>query len=272
MTLMLSTPHLSIGLRLAFRARFAWLAGGSLLVMAVTAYLASQFSGRQPATVALDIGLSAIRLLMPLVLALMTQELLSREFDRRYFLNTLSYPHPRYILLLGRFIAVSVLTLGLLLVLAGTLALLVWLISKGYAQGTPVALDQRYLLTIVFLGLDLLVLTAVATLLVVAASTPSFVLIGTLGFTLVARSFGTIFELLTINTGVVSDSDSYRSGIGLLGYLLPDLGALDVRMIALYGKLEFLPADWPWLVLSGLMYMVVLLALAVWTLQRKRFA
>ncbi|EXF46236.1 hypothetical protein BAY1663_01293 [Pseudomonas sp. BAY1663] len=88
----------------------------------------------------------------------------------------------------------------------------------------------------------------------------------------IARSFGAITELLTRNTMVVGDAESYRSGITLLSYLLPDLGALDVRMVALYGKLEFLPADWPWLVLSNLTYTVGLLALAVWVLQRKRFA
>lgn len=265
-------PDFLVGVRLALRARYLWLAGCSLLVLALSVLLTAQFSGRQPATVALDIGLSVMRLLLPLVLVLMTQELLSREFDRRYFLNTLSYPHPRHSLLLGRFIAISALTLGLLLVLAGALTLLVWLIGQGYAQATPVALDHRYLITIGFIGLDLLVLTAVATLLAVVASTPSFVLIGTFGFMLVARSFGAIVELLTRNTTVVSDAESYRSGVGLLGYLLPDLGALDVRMVALYGKLELLPADWPWLVLSSLTYTVGLLALAVWALNRKRFS
>ncbi|MHB0850401.1 ABC transporter permease [Stutzerimonas nitrititolerans] len=269
---MLFSPSFSIGLRLAFRARFAWLAGGSLLVLALTAFLAAQFSGRQPATVALDIGLSVVRLVLPLVLVLMTQELLSREFDRRYFLNTLSYPHPRHSLLLSRFAAVAILTLALLLVLAAALALLVWLIGRGYAQATPVALGSHYLITIGFIGVDLLLLTAVATLLAVVASTPSFVLIGTFGFMLVARSFGAIVELLTRNTTVVSDAESYRSGVGLLGYVLPDLGALDVRMVTLYGKMELLPTDWPWLLLSSLIYTVGLLALAVWALQRKRFA
>lgn len=202
----------------------------------------------------------------------MTQELLSREFDRRYALNTLSYPHPRHSLLLGRFIAVAALTLGLLLLLAGALATLVWLIGHGYAQDTPVALDYHYLVTIAFIGFDVLLLTSVATLLAVIASTPSFVLIGTFGFMLISRSFGAIVELLTRNAMVVGDAESYRSGVTLLSYLLPDLGALDVRMITLYGKLELLPADWPWLVLSNLAYMVGLLALAVWALQRKRFA
>lgn len=268
---MLLSSNSSTGFRLAFRARFGWLVVGSLLVLAIAVFLSAQFSGRQPATVALDIGLSVIRLLLPLVLVLMTQELLSREFDRRYFLSTLSYPHPRHGLLLGRFIAVSTLTLGLLLLLAGALALLVWLIGQGYAQASPVALDHHYLITIGFIGLDLLVLAAVATLLAVVASTPSFVLIGTFGFMLVARSFGAIVELLTRNSMVVGDAESYRSGVSLLSYLLPDLGALDVRTIALYGKMELLPADWPWLVLSSLTYIVGLLAVAVWALNRKRF-
>ena len=128
------------------------------------------------------------------------------------------------------------------------------------------------MITIAFTGLDLLLLSALAVLIAVLASTPSFVLVGTFGFMLIARSFGAITELLTRNTMVVGDAESYRSGITLLSYLLPDLGALDVRMVALYGKLEFLPADWPWLVLSNLTYTVGLLALAVWALQRKRFA
>ncbi|MDH1540041.1 ABC transporter permease [Stutzerimonas stutzeri] len=267
-----SSSSTSTGFHIAFRARFGWLCAGSLLILILAAFLAAQFSGRQPTTVALDIGLSVMRLLLPLVLILMVQELLAREFDRRYFLNTLSYPHPRHSLLLGRFITVALLTLGLLLVLAAALALLVWFIGKGYAQATPVALGSHYLITISFIGVDLLLLAAVATLLAVVASTPSFVLIGTFGFMLVARSFGAIIELLTYNTGAVSDTESYRSGLGLLGYLLPDLGALDVRMVALYGKLELLPADWPWLVLSCLVYTVGLLALAVWALNRKRFA
>ena len=238
----------------------------------LAALLSAQFSGRQPATVAMDIGLSVIRLLLPLILVLLTQEVLSREADRRYFLNTLSYPHPRHALLLGRALAVAALTLGLLAVMACALATLVWLTGQGYAQSTPVALGKNYLITIGFIGLDLLVLTAVATLLAVVATTPSFVLIGTFGFMLVARSFGAIVDLLTRDASVIGDAESYRSGVNLLSYLLPDLGALDVRMIALYGKLELLPADWPWLVLSSLAYTVGLLALAVWALQRKRFA
>lgn len=259
------------GIRLALRARFLWLAGGALLVLVLAAWMAAQFSGRQPATVALDVGLSVMRLLLPLAMVLMVQELLSREFDRRYFLSSLTYPRPRHGLLLGRFVALLGLMGGLLLTMAMALGLTVWWIGREYAQGTPVELGQHYVLTVAFVGVDLLVLTALAAFLAIVASTPSFVLIGTFGFMLVARSFAAIVALLTHDSTLVADAETYRSGVGLLGYLLPDLGALDVRMVALYGKLEFLPADWPWLVLGSLAYAGAFLALAAWALQRKRF-
>lgn len=268
---MLYSANLSTGFRLAFRARFGWLAGGSLLVLALAAWLSAQFSGRQPATVALDVGLSVMRMVLPLILVLMTQELISREFERRYYLTSLTYPVPRHAFLLGRFVVILALTLGLLLAMGAALAALVNFIGRGYAQGTPVTLGLPYLTVLGFIFLDLLVLTALAVFLAIVASTPSFVLIGTFGFMLMARSFAAIIELLTRNAFVVDDAQSYRSGVGALGYLLPDLGALDVRMIALYGKMEFLPADWPWLLLSSLGYAGGLLSLAVWALNRKRF-
>ena len=268
---MMYSSDIPTGFRLAFRARFGWLAGGALLVLALSAWLAAQFSGRQPATVALDVGLSVMRMILPLILVLMTQELISREFERRYYLNSLTYPAPRHALLLGRFIAILLLSLGLLSAMGLLLAALVNFIGQDYAQGTPVALGLPYLTVLGFIFLDLLVLSTLAAFLAVVASTPSFVLIGTFGFMLVARSFAAIIELLTRNAFVVGDAQSYRSGVGALGYLVPDLGALDVRMIALYGKMEFLPSDWPWLLLCCLGYAGGLLALAVWALNRKRF-
>jgi ABC-type transport system involved in multi-copper enzyme maturation permease subunit len=234
--------------------------------------LAAQFSGRQPASVALDVGLSVMRLALPLVMVLVVQELISREFERRYYLSSLSFPSTRAHFLLSRFASTIVLCLAVLLVWSVALALTVSILSQGYEQATPVALGWHYVVTVLFIGLDMLLLLALATLLAVTASTPSFVLIGTFGFMLVARSFTAIIELLTRNTYVVGDAEQYRAGVGLLGYLLPDLGALDVRMITLYGRMEFLPQDWPWLVLSSLGYCVGLLALAGWALNRKRFA
>jgi Cu-processing system permease protein len=259
-------------MRIARKANFFWMAAGLLLVVALSTVLSAYFGARQPATVALDVGFSTIRLLVPLLIVLLVQELLSREFDKRYYLSSMTFPRGRRSLLFGRFAAVLAILLGLLLALGLLQVSLVQAIGGVYPQATPVGLGQPYLITIAFIALDLLVLAALATLLAVIASTPSFVLIGTFGFMLVARSYGAIIELLGSQAGLVSDAENYRAGLGVLGYLLPDLGALDMRMLALYGKPDFLPVDWPWLLLSNLAYAFALLALAVWALQRKRFA
>lgn len=269
---MLISCDLLNAVRLAHKAKFLAMAVGTLLIVALAALLSAYFGGRQPVTVSLDVGFSVMRLLMPLLIVLLVQELLSREFDKRYYLGSLTYPRARGRLLFGRFFAVLVMVFGLLLALGLLQILLTTLIANLYPQATPVALGQPYLVVIAFVALDLLVLTAMATLLAVVASTPSFVLIGTFGFMMVARSYGSIVDLLSRDAGVVGNAEGYRASLGVLGYLLPDLGALDVRMLALYGKSEFLPADWPWLLLGSLAYATALLALALWALQRKRFA
>lgn len=259
-------------LRLARKANFFGLSAGVLLVVMLTTVLSAYFGGRQPATVALDVGFSTIRLLLPLLIVLLVQELLSCEFDKRYYLNSLTYPRGRNYLLLGRFIAVLVVVLSLLLVLGLLQAFLVAFIGDIYPQATSVALGQPYFIVLAFIALDLLVLVAMATFLAVVASTPSFVLIGTFGFMMVARSYSAIIALLSSDAGVVANAEGYRSSLGVLAFILPDLGALDVRMFALYGKTEFLPTDWPWLLVSNLGYTLVLLALAIWALQHKRLA
>lgn len=264
--------HFLIALSLAFKAKFIWMSVGTLFLVALATLLSAYFGGRQSVTVALDVGFSTIRLLVPLLIVLMVQELLSREFDKRYYLNSLTYPRGRCRLLLERFAALVALLFGLLLALGLLQVGLVQFVGVIYPQATPVDMGQSYLIVMTFIALDLLVLAALATLLAVAASTPSFVLIGTFGFMLVSRSYGAIVQLLSSNAGVVGNAEGYRASLGLLGYLLPDLGALDLRMLALYGKMEFLPPDWLWLLLSNLAYAFALLSLAVWALQRKRFA
>lgn len=266
------TPDLQIGLRLALRARFFSVCVWFAIALATVALLAAQFSGRQPATVALDVGLSAIRLVLPLMVVLLVQELFAREFDRRYFLTSLTYPRPRHWLFLGRFLSAFLLTAALLVSMALLLAALVWYEGRVYDQATPVALGLPYLLTLGLVLLDLFVVLAVGSLLAIVASTPSFILIGTLGFTIVARSFSTIIILLTEQGELVSNPELYRESLGLLSYLLPDLGPLDVRAITLYGTMQFLPSDWPARVLSTLAYGLALIGVSLWVLQHKRFS
>lgn len=262
----------AIALRLALKAKFVWMAIGCLVAVVLAMALSAYFGARQAATVALDIGLSTIRLLLPLLIVTLTQELLSREFDKRYYLSSLTYPHPRHQFLLGRIGAIALLLLALLIVIAALVAGLTTWISQDYVHATPPDLGLPYLVTLAFIALDLLVLLAIGTFIAVTTTTPSFVLIGTIGFMLVARSYSAIVALLTRDTTLVGDADTYQSSLSLLGYLLPDLAALDVRMISLYGQWQFLPDDWPMRIVSTLAYAAALFALSVWALNRKKFS
>lgn len=269
---MLPLSDMRVAARLAMRARFGSIALWLGLLVCIAAGMGAQFSGRQPATVAIDVGLSMVRLGLPVLGVLMLQELISREFDRRFFLVSLTYPRSRNGFLLGRLAALGALLGILLIVLAVALAAVVTWVGQGYEQGTPVSLGLPYWLTIVFILLDLFVVLSVGALLAVVATTPSFVLIGTLGFMLIARSFAAIVALLRDESWLVSNAEAYSNSLGLLGYVLPNLAALDIRFIALYSRMDMLPVQWPWHVGSALAYGVGFIAMALLALARKRFA
>lgn len=262
---------LQTGILLARRARYFSTSLWLLIAVLALAWMAAQFSGRQPTTVALDVGISAMRLLLPLQIILLTQELLSREFDRRYFLTSLTYPRPRYQLLLGRMATTLMLTYGVMVVTAIALAALCTRVAMGYEQATPPSLGMAYWVTMAFLAVDLFVLTAFASLLAIVASTPSFVLIGTFGFMLITRSYSNIIALLQRNEYLLNNSADYQESLGLLSYLLPDLAALDVRPISLYNRMDVLPVDWVANISSSLTYGFAIIAFALYFLHRKRF-
>jgi ABC-type transport system involved in multi-copper enzyme maturation permease subunit len=269
---MIMTRIISRSLQILRRQKLLPLAWLAIIAIMFTTALAAEFGGRQPATVALDIGLSTLRLVLPLFIVFQVQELFSREFDRKFYLLSLTYPISRFSWLMGRFLALLVISLVLLLLIAVILAIQIFVIGQGYAQPTPVDLGLPYWITIAFVGLDLLVLLSLACFLAVIAVTPSFVLIGTLGFMLIARSYSAVLALLASGEKLVVHQEVYHTNLGLLGYLLPDLGALDVRMIALYGHMEFLPADWPVFSASALLYALGFIGLSLWLFNRKQFA
>jgi Cu-processing system permease protein len=59
------------------------------------AYLSASFSPRQPLTVALDIGLSGLRVSLVLFAITLVQDLVGREIEQRSVVLTLSYPTNR---------------------------------------------------------------------------------------------------------------------------------------------------------------------------------
>lgn len=232
--------------------------------------LAAQFSGRQPATVGLDVGISFIRIYMTFLIAMLTQELLSKEFDRRYFLYSLSYPISRDSMLFTRMLSVYLLSVFVLLLSVVILAILVGLVAQGYEQSRPVSLSWPYIITASFLALDLAIISAFSVLLAVVSKTPGFVLVGTIGFAVLARSYSSVIGLLGGDRLVVENQEAYQYTLGILGFVLPDLGALDVRQTSLYDDLSMLPSNIFSALAGSTIYFVIVMVLAMWIFKKRR--
>ena len=244
------------------------------IVILLFALLASQFSGRTPATVAMDVGISLYRLFMPVMVILILNELLYKEIERRTYLTSLTYPKTRTIFLLNRIQAVGLTMLLGTLFFYLLLTLLVHYIGGSYAQETPPNNGQLLLLTFAFMLLDFFIVMLFSMLMIVLSKSASFHLIVSIVFVLIARTFGPVIELLSRKDQTLwsqATDEKYQNALSFLYYILPDLSALDIRMVALYDKIELLGDNWVNTLASNTAYSLALLGAAVWVFNRKQF-
>ena len=263
--------NFQLALRLLVRSRLVVIIAICTALLAAAAWLAGQFSPRQPATVALDVGLSLIRLGVPILALLQIQDLVAREVERRLVLTSLTYPHSRAIFLVARYSAVIVAALIVTLVLCIALACVVAWVNNVYAQATSVALGMPFAITGALIWLDVAVVVCFGLVLATISTTPHLVFIGGVGFMVIARAASTIIQLLEAERDLVRGADWYHQGLQWVQWIVPDLASLDVRQIALYGKMELLTASPVALLLMPISYVIVLLLIACAIFSRRRF-
>ncbi len=264
-------PNLRLALRLLIRGRLVLVVAICAALLVATAWLAGQFSPRQPSTVALDVGISLIRIILPLLALLQIQDLVAREVERRLVLTSLTYPHSRAIFLVARYSAVIVAALIVTLVLCTALAGVVAWVNQVYPQATPVALGMPLAITSALIWLDVAVVVSFGLVLATISTTPHLVFIGGVGFMVIARAASTIIQLLETERDLVRGADWYHQGLQWVQWIVPDLASLDVRQIALYGKMELLTASPVALLLMPISYVIVLLLIACAIFSRRRF-
>jgi ABC-type transport system involved in multi-copper enzyme maturation permease subunit len=240
------------------------------IVLMGVAYLSSAFSPRQPKTVALDVGLSGIRISLVLFALFWIQELIGREIDRRTVLFALTYPVARGHYVIGRYLGV----LGLLALAAAILGILLWIVVQyaglGYDQGFGIKGGLPYWATIVGLWVDAAVVAAFALWIATLSTVPMLPLALGLAFAIGGKSLGAVVEYLA--KGADGDADLMRFApiINVTQWVLPDLSRLDWRAWPMYG----LPPDGQALGLSLVLaasYAALLISLAVITFTRREF-
>ena len=241
---------------------------GALLVG--IAYLSASFSPRQPRTVALDVGMSGLRLTLVLFALFWVQELVGREIERRTVLFSLTYPVARGTYILGRYLGV----VGLLAVAALLLGLLLWLavLTTGgdYEQGFAIVAGLPYWITVFGLWVDAAVVAAFALWLSTFSTVPMLPLALGLAFAVGGKSLGAVAEYLA--KGAEGDTDLMRFApiINAIQWVLPDLSRLDWRAWPMYGLAPEALAIVLSLVLA-LSYAALLISLAVLTFTRRDF-
>lgn len=258
----------------------AWRAGlrsrsvQSILILGIllmgVAYLSASFSPRQPQTVALDVGLSGLRITLVLFALFWVQELVAREIERRTVLFSLTYPIARGYYIVGRYWGV----LGLLALAAVLLGLMLWLVvlllGKGYEQGFPVALGVPYWNTVAGLWVDAAVVAAFAFWVSTFSTVPMLPLALGLAFAVAGKSLGIVVEYLA--KGADGDPDLLRLAplIDVIQWVLPDLSRLDFRAWPMYNLAPASQAVGLGLLMAA-SYAALLITLAVLTFTRRDF-
>lgn len=263
--------HLLTSLRSGLRSRsFQALFILGLIIMGA-AYLASEFSGRQPATVAIDVGISGVRFVALLLVVFWCQELVAREVERRTVLLALTYPVPRSYYLLGRYFGIVTLAAVAIVVLGVLLCASAFLAGRGYLQSTPIDLGKGLWLTLFFIWLDVSVVAAFTILITTISTTPLLPLALGIAFALSARSMGTALAYLSDKNSGASDlAPTFRPIVDGLRWILPDLGRFDIRVAALYSQYPDTNAMIG-AALNGLAYVAIMLSMAVIFFRRRQF-
>ncbi|ANQ86513.1 hypothetical protein dqs_3492 [Azoarcus olearius] len=241
------------------------------LLLLAAAWLAAAFSARQPQSVALDVGLSGVRLSLTFLVLVWVQELVGKELERRTVFFVLAYPIPRATYLLGRYLGILMLAAAATLVLGLSLLAVVGLSAWGYGYPHELQLGWPYWATLLGYLVDVAVVAAFT--LAVASVATSSVLPLAVGacFAIAGRMLGPVLDYLGRGAdGDVELTSRFGPLVGAIRWLLPDLDRLDWRLWPLYGAA---PADavvFP-AALMAVCYCALLLVAATLAFNRRQF-
>jgi len=203
-----------------------------------------------------DVGLASISVFGVLMAILIGTGLVYKEIDKKTIYTLLAKPIRRWQFLLGKFFGLA-LTLFVMILAMGIIFLAIVLLHTG-------KLDGRLLLAILFIFLELILITAVA-ILFSCFSTPILSSIFSLSFYLIGHlSWG--LETLILRTR----SGTARAAIRGLSAILPDLENFNFKTEVVHG-LVVDPKFYLFSALYGLVYTIFILTLAVLIFKKRDF-
>ena len=201
-----------------------------------------------------DLGLASIRLFSVGIAIFVGIGLIHGEVDRRTIYTILAKPVRRSEFLLGKFLGLLLavwLQLGLMSLAFAGVSLLV---------GAP--LDLGYAAALGLVGIELMVVVAVATLFS-SFTTPMLAALFSLGIYVLGHLSRNLYFL-----GQESDAEGVRRVATFIYRALPDLETFNLSIQAVHG-LAISGAQVGWAILYGAAYSVALLLLAAFVFERR---
>lgn len=259
-------------LRSGFRSRSfqAILFLGFFLVF--VAFLASQFSPRQPKTVALDVGMSGLRISLVLLVLSWVQEHYGKELLWRSVQTALSYPVSRTTFVLSRYFGILLLTAIATLCLAMLLWLVTLLAGGAYEQERGVVLGAPFWIAVAGIWLDAAVVLAFAFCIASVSTVQIMPLAVGAAFAIAAKAVGPVVDYVAQGADGQEDLVAqYGPVLGVIRWLIPDLSRLDWRAWPMYGT----DAPWAQIGAGSVMavgYIALMLSLSAWLFGRREFA
>lgn len=221
-----------------------------------TGVLVSTLSYVESERILQDVGLAAIRLMSVGIAIFVGVGLIHSEVENRTIYTILSKPVSRVEFLLGKYVGL-VLTTWLMLAVMGVA-------FAGVSLGYGAPLDGGHFTAFLLIGMELVVLVAVATLFS-AFTTPMLASLFAVGVYLLGHLSRDLRML-----GEQNDAESVRPVVNFLFEVLPDLESFNVTIEAVH-QLP-IPADEVLAaVVYGLGYATVLLILAGYLFSRRDF-
>ena len=226
------------------------------IVLIGTGVLISTLSYVERARILQDVGLAAIRLMSVGIGVFVGVGLIHGEVERRTIYTILSKPVSRVEFLLGKYVGL-VLTTWLMLVAMGMAFAAVSLASDA-------PLDSGHLIAFGLIGMELVVMVAVATLFS-SFTTPMLSSLFTIGVYLLGHLSRDLRQL-----GEQAETESLRPVADFLFRTLPDLESFN-RTIEAVHQLPIPASEVGWAVVYGLGYATALLILASTLFARRDF-
>ncbi len=245
--------------REVIRDRILYIISFYALLMVVVMQLLPQIAASTEDKIFLDFGLAAMSVLGLIVAVFVGTGLVSKEIEKRTVLSLIAKPISR-----AEFIVAKHLGLSSVLALLVAVMTVIYLALLQF-QGVIYSLGS-ILLAAVFLFLQLSLITAVALALGVFTSSVLATLL-----TFAVYLMGNFSQDL-VNIGRISKNPGFERLTGALYLILPDLSRLDLKNQAVYG-MELLPSPLTLLANAsyGLVYIVLLLAIAIFIFARREF-